>query len=141
MKGTINIILVSMLVLIGLYALLYFGINMLGSMAQSTAVISENIDYINNIDAAHMMLACMETDGVIRKDDVKTFSVRKCYSDFPGLSNLDLEIRITDVISGSVLSDTGYDKLSAAPSHTITFNYVDDDGETSIGRINVQTDE
>jgi hypothetical protein len=128
------------IVILGIITFIFISTNIFMNMTYSADVVAENLEYLNIIDTAHILKACLEgSNGIITKDEVEGFSKLSCTNSFPGLGKIDYEYRIEDREDSSLFKQSpGYDTGSTKPAHAIFINIVMDDGEVHVGRLNAQ---
>jgi hypothetical protein len=142
MKATMNTTTTFFIVAFGMMTFIFFGIHTFSSITFSADVVAKDIEYLNAIDAAHLLKACIEgSDDTITWDEPgNTDLYYLCSSKFPGLSKLKYEYRIDDVETKITLAESpGYGDEETKTSHAIYINIVMQDGDVHIGRVYVKT--
>lgn len=139
MKASFSTTTTFLIVAFGMMTFIFFGIHTFSSITYSANVVAENIEYLNAIDAAHLIKACLKgSDGIITWTDVGSFNPSDC--NFPGLSEIDYEYKIFDLHEGVTrVKSSGFDDEGSKISHAIFLNIAMDNGDVHVGRLYVQT--
>jgi hypothetical protein len=142
MKASFSTTTTFLIVAFGMMTFLFFGIHAFSNISHSANVVAENIEYLNAIDAAHMLKACLEgSDGIITRGEPGGSDLYySCSSRFSGLSGLRYEYRIVDAQEKTTLAESpGYRDTESAYSHAIYINIVTENGDVHLGRLYVKT--
>ena len=129
-----------LLVIIGITGLVFFGLYVLGNMTKASEIADEDIEIINTIDVTHILLSCLEKKGDIDESLLQSSISPFCRTFHPGLGDFDYEYLVEDAETGKDFYDSGFDSNSVSARHSISFNYISNEGEIRIGRLYVQAD-
>lgn len=141
MKASMNTTTTFLIVAFGMMTFIFFGISTFSDITHSANVVADNIEYLNAIDAAHLLKACLEhSDGIIRWSEPGASDLYyTCSSMFSGLSKLKYEYMIEDLQAKTILAEShGYDDGDARASHAIYINIVTQKGDVHVGRLHVK---
>ena len=137
-----------LIVAFGMMTFLFFGFSTFSSITYSADVVSDNLEFLNTIDATHMLKSCLEgPDGVITDQDVMQFSKGACESIFPAMKEIDFEYMIEDMESHGdplISESPGYSNAysgsfltGSLKSHYLFISIATSEG-VHAGRIDVQ---
>ncbi len=143
MKATMNTTTTFLIVAFGMMTFIFFGIHTFSNITFSADVVAEDIEYLNAIDAAHLLKACLKShlkdDNTIELDEIKGFDSSGCNARFSGLRKIGYEYRIDDVQSGeNLVKSSGYDAAKSDKTHAIFIN-IATGNDIRIGRLHVRT--
>ncbi len=146
--GDLKLPITIFVVIMGMVGLLFLGIILISNSAASARVVTENVEYLNSIDAAHLIETCLEEgrDYIsVTSLDSKSGDIDDvCKFMFPGLSDISARAKVVDLEKkGSDGKDKiwnfGWKEGSDNPSHIIYVN-IKDGNEIRVGRLYVQTE-
>ncbi len=146
LKAQLKLPFTMLIAVVGMIGLLFLGIVLISGASTSAKVVAENTEYLNAIDAAHLIELCLKNgkDFISAGDlDIKSGDIDHiCKHMFPGLSDISAKAKVVDLEKKDAGGknkewDFGYREGSGNPSHNIYIN-IKDGNMIHVGRLYVE---